>query len=646
MDLGVEIFIKAINSAENLRRAGRAQSAIEILTTLLKTTEFLDFCSDANTKSLDSIPARLLSAALFNLAKSYSDLGENKKAASTYNTLLKTFPSDYEARFNLGNLYIESSPKLALQIYELARESAENEIYMRSWRSSFEPDISVGLDKFLNCELLPQMALACVRIDDLESAIDLYSQISSFNQEDPDFCFNYAYVMGLVGEFTRARNLYERALNLLSLKDPAKSRSYSLNLAYLLLRNGELKDGFAHYENRLFFIEDEFLVPLLERYENFAKNSQSKIFAKSVVAKNSDFTLENSHNASFLSHSISDLSQNIEQNSCILNAKVLIFSEQGLGDAIMFSRFLSCFVDAVRSGSFNDLISIRSEILFLVQPALLRLFESLANRLGIKLIDSIGSAELVSFCAVLPLGSLPYILNADLIPSYRIFSDIKNSNSTNGIESDEVENAQSSDENDFTARKSNIQKSLTQKIEFAKARHAKARKFRVGFAFKSISKAKDAKSKSIPLAEFIDGLKPAIRGSCELVCMQPDCTKNEIEILKKEGIECVGAKFTDLQDAKNALGDVDCVVCVDSAFAHLALSCEVACAVLLKRRSDWRWAKFGRDFVESLQPHSPWYPQAVLFAQDRLDSWSGPLARACEFIVVMKNKANGVLDAF
>lgn len=645
MDSGVEIFIKAINSAENLRRAGRAQNAIEILTTLLKTPEFIDFCSDANTKSLDSMPARLLSASLFNLAKSYSDLGENKRAISAYNTLLKTFPNDYEARFNLGNLYIESAPKIALQIYELARESVENEIYMRSWRSSFEPDMGVGLDKFLNCELLPQMALACVRIDDLSSAVDLYSQIFRYNQEDPDFCFNYAYTMGLVGEFAQARSFYERALNLLALKNPAQSRSYSLNLAHLLLRNGELKEGFAHYENRLFFIESDLLAPLLERYESFAKSLPNGTL--SIAGLNSTFFGNYANNA-VLSHSISDLAQSSEQNlSQIAAPKILIFSEQGLGDAIMFVRFLPYFVNAVRNGLLGDLIPKESEILFLVQPVLLRLFETLAKKLEIKIIQSVGSTELAGFCAVLPLGSLPYILSADEIPSHRIFSDILfKSYEKCDISSNEIKNAQKAEKQAQKTRKTNIQKSLTQKIESAKARHAKTRKFRVGFAFKSISKAKDAQSKSIPLNEFIEGLKPALRGSCELVCMQPDCTKNEAEILKKEGIECVGAKFKDLQDAKNALESVDCVVCVDSAFAHLALSCEVACAVLLQRRYDWRWGKFGIDFVESLQPHSPWYPQAVLFTQSRLDSWSGTLARACEFVVVMKNQVSGVLGAF
>jgi ADP-heptose:LPS heptosyltransferase len=60
--------------------------------------------------------------------------------------------------------------------------------------------------------------------------------------------------------------------------------------------------------------------------------------------------------------------------------------------------------------------------------------------------------------------------------------------------------------------------------------------------------------------------------------------------------------------------NLDLVITVDSAFAHLAGALARPVWVLLPLNSDWRWLRDRSD--------SPWYPSMRLFRQRRLGDWS------------------------
>lgn len=67
-----------------------------------------------------------------------------------------------------------------------------------------------------------------------------------------------------------------------------------------------------------------------------------------------------------------------------------------------------------------------------------------------------------------------------------------------------------------------------------------------------------------------------------------------------------------------ALRQLDLVITVDTAVAHLAALAEVKTCLLLSRHSDWRWLAYRED--------TPWYPEMKLFRQHTLGDWSTPLA--------------------
>ena len=82
----------------------------------------------------------------------------------------------------------------------------------------------------------------------------------------------------------------------------------------------------------------------------------------------------------------------------------------------------------------------------------------------------------------------------------------------------------------------------------------------------------------------------------------------------------LGAAMEDFADAAAIVSQLDLVICVDTALAHLAGAMGKPCWVLLPAtRTDWRWGPGG--------DRSPWYPSMRLFRQQGTDSWDATIAQ-------------------
>ncbi len=81
----------------------------------------------------------------------------------------------------------------------------------------------------------------------------------------------------------------------------------------------------------------------------------------------------------------------------------------------------------------------------------------------------------------------------------------------------------------------------------------------------------------------------------------------------------LGAAFDDFADSAAVISQLDLVITVDSAVAHLAGALGKPCWLLLAHyRTDWRWLEGRSD--------SPWYPGMRLFRQPPDEHWSGVIA--------------------
>jgi len=75
----------------------------------------------------------------------------------------------------------------------------------------------------------------------------------------------------------------------------------------------------------------------------------------------------------------------------------------------------------------------------------------------------------------------------------------------------------------------------------------------------------------------------------------------------------------DFAETAAVLTQLDLLISVDTAVAHLAGALGVKTFLLLRRVSDWRWFDERAD--------SPWYPTMTLFRQEVLDRWGEPLKK-------------------
>ncbi|MBC8324371.1 MAG: tetratricopeptide repeat protein [Verrucomicrobia subdivision 3 bacterium] len=85
-----------------------------------------------------------------------------------------------------------------------------------------------------------------------------------------------------------------------------------------------------------------------------------------------------------------------------------------------------------------------------------------------------------------------------------------------------------------------------------------------------------------------------------------------------EGFTDLSAQLTDFGATARVMDELDLVVSVDTAAAHLAGALGRPTWVLLSFAPDWRWLWTGDS--------SPWYPEARLFRQEQNEDWR-PLIR-------------------
>ena len=81
----------------------------------------------------------------------------------------------------------------------------------------------------------------------------------------------------------------------------------------------------------------------------------------------------------------------------------------------------------------------------------------------------------------------------------------------------------------------------------------------------------------------------------------------------------LGPRFADFGDTAAAIAELDLVVCVDTAVAHLAGALGKPVWMMLPEIGDFRWLVDRED--------SPWYPTMRLFRQRRLGEWGDVVAR-------------------
>jgi len=243
-----------------------------------------------------------------------------------------------------------------------------------------------------------------------------------------------------------------------------------------------------------------------------------------------------------------------------LGKRVLVWSEQGHGDTIQFSRLI------------KQLSDLNVTIIFEVQAGLKALLEySIKHATVISEGTPFGQVDFQ-----IPLMSLPLLLELDIndIPSDPYLEDSK-------------------------------EDSITWKKKLSVANN----KLNIGIACSGNEQHINDKNRSIDLKLF----KP-IADKVNLFLIQKDLRKSDQDFLRTHPeIKFLGKEITSFNDSASIIQAMDLVITVDTSLAHLSGALGKPTLILLPWNSEWRWLLGRQD--------SPWYPTVKIFRQPHSGNW-------------------------
>jgi Flp pilus assembly protein TadD len=257
---------------------------------------------------------------------------------------------------------------------------------------------------------------------------------------------------------------------------------------------------------------------------------------------------------------------------------LLLLSEQGFGDTIQFIRYLPLV--AKRGG----------KIIIECRPELQRLFETIA--VGCQVIAS-GQAlpEFDFHCFLL---SLPHILSTTFANHPQTVPYLQPD----------------------TEQTRKWQRRLTEHSAVVK----------VGLAWAGSPSHKNDRNRSIELARLAT-LREAT--GARFFSLQKGKMPTEAKATPA-GVDLVdwSDELNDFADTASLIANLDLVISVDTAVAHLAGAMGKPVWTLLPFVPDWRWLLERQD--------SPWYPTMRLFRQRFPGDWDGVIARVVEQLSLLR----------
>jgi tetratricopeptide (TPR) repeat protein len=263
---------------------------------------------------------------------------------------------------------------------------------------------------------------------------------------------------------------------------------------------------------------------------------------------------------------------------------ILLYTEQGFGDAIQFIRYLPLV--AQRGG----------KIIVECQAALQRLLRTVPERIEIVTCGE----PLPAFDLQCPLLSLPRVFGTT-------FENIPNIVPYLHADSEDAEK---------------WQRRLDDQLPNVKVG-------KVGLVWAGNPAHKNDRNRSMKLSSLAPlGQVPGIR----FFSLQKGEAAAEAKI-PPAGMDLVDwiAELQDFADTAALITNLDLVITIDTAVAHLAGAMGKPIWTLLPFIPDWRWLMDRQD--------SPWYPTMRLFRQSARGDWEGVIKRVAEALTIgIKNR--------
>jgi hypothetical protein len=142
---------------------------------------------------------------------------------------------------------------------------------------------------------------------------------------------------------------------------------------------------------------------------------------------------------------------------------------------------------------------------------------------------------------------------------------------------------------------------------------------RVGLCWAGSPTHSDDRDRSIPLAQ----LAPLANTGAAFFSLQTGPASAEAAD-PPDGMQLIDhtEKLEDFADSAALIANLDLVITVDTAVAHLAGAMGKPVWVFLRSLADWRWRVARND--------TPWYPSMRLFRQQKRGEWGDVIAQVAE----------------
>jgi hypothetical protein len=140
---------------------------------------------------------------------------------------------------------------------------------------------------------------------------------------------------------------------------------------------------------------------------------------------------------------------------------------------------------------------------------------------------------------------------------------------------------------------------------------------RVGLVWAGNEKHGNDFRRSIPFRMLAPILATA---GVSFVSLQIGPRTADLATLPADTVIDLAAEFRDFAETAGAVANLDLVIAVDTAVAHVAGAMGKPVWLMLPLCPDWRW-------LLSCDDGSPWYPTMRLYRQRTLGDWAGVIAR-------------------
>jgi len=250
---------------------------------------------------------------------------------------------------------------------------------------------------------------------------------------------------------------------------------------------------------------------------------------------------------------------------------LLLYAEQGLGDALQFARYATLLAQAGAQAVVHCVDALKP--LIATVPGVSHAFGS--------------DDPIPHYDAHFPLLSLPRIFatTAETIPSQPSYVSVSRAH----------------------------RDAARERIDSRRGRHGR---FSAGLVWAGSREHSNDRNRSCPLAALAPLL--ALPDIAWYSLQQGEAGKQIDALADPERVIALSPN-TSLVETAALIAELDLVISVDTSIAHLAGALGRRCWLLLPFAPDWRWM-LDRD-------DTPWYPSMRLYRQSRLHDWSSVAAR-------------------